>query len=494
MAMHYFAESLLLCMTAAAIGLGLSVLSLKALLAIAPQNIPRLASVALSWESVGFALLLAIVMGAVFGAMPLARQLDLTMLREGGRGLSQSRSQRNLRQGLIVAQIAFALVLLASAGLMIRSFMHLRSVKPGFDPSNTLTFDISIPFGQFDTREKAGGFHREFQRRLAALPGVTSVGAVMSLPLNGGYGTGCSVVFREGRPYANGEQTPCVPTILTAPGFFESLKIGVEGRTMTWADFDQRTQAAVITKALADRMWPGENPIGKGIRTWGPDDKSWFRIVGVIPEMHAEALEQKATEAVFFPGTFFVADQQDGSFNDLAYTVRVKSGNPLALVPAVRRVLREMSPNAPFMDPRTMDDIVAHSMQRTSFIMILLGISAAVALLLSAVGIYGVISYIVTQRRFEIGVRIALGARMTEVARMVLMQSVRLAIIGIALGLGGAWAVTSLLQSLLFGVGAMDPLVLAIVPAVQLVIATAASLAPARRASRIDPIQALRAE
>jgi hypothetical protein len=279
-----------------------------------------------------------------------------------------------------------------------------------------------------------------------------------------------------------------------APGFFETMRIQVRGRTVTWADFDQRTQAAVITKALGDRMWPGEDPVGKGIRIWGPDDKSWYRIVGVVPELRAEALDQKATEAVFFPGTSFQPDRQDGSFNDLDYLVRVRSGDPLSLVAPIRRILTEISPKAPFMEPRTMDDIVAHSMQRTSFIMILLGISAAVALLLSGVGIYGVISYIVTQRRFEIGVRIALGARVAEVARMVLMQSVRLAVVGIVLGLAGAWAVTSLLQSLLFDVSPLDPTVLAIVPVVLLLIATVASLAPARRASRIDPIEALRSE
>jgi putative ABC transport system permease protein len=494
LATHYLAESLLLCMTAAALGVLLSVMSLKALLAIAPQNIPRLADVTVNGASIAFAVGLSVVMGLVFGVMPLASKLDLTTLREGGRGLSQSRSQRNLRQGLIVAQMAFALVLLASAGLMIRSFMHLRSVKPGFDPSNTLTFDISIPFAQYDTREKAGSFHREFMRRLAAIPGVQSVGGTQSVPLNGGYGTGCSVVFREGRPYVNGEETPCVATPTIAPGFFESLRINVRGRTPTWDDFDERTQAVVVTKALADRLWPGEDPLGKGIRTWGPDDKSWYRIVGVVPELHAEALEKKATEAVFYAGTNFSPNQQDGSFNELVYTVRVKAGEPESILPAVRNILKEMSPMSPMMEVQTMDAVVARSMQRTSFIMILLGISAAVALVLSAVGIYGVISYIVTQRRFEIGVRIALGARMSEVARMVLMQSVRLAVIGIAVGLAGAWAVTSLLQSLLFGVGAMDPLVLGVVSPALLGIATAASFVPARRASRIDPIEALRAE
>jgi predicted permease len=493
MAAHYLSESLLLCLAAAAAGVLLSAIGLRAMLAIAPQNIPRLGAVTLSWQSVAFAAGLAAGIGTIFGLMPLLRRnLDMATLREGGRGLSVSRAQRSLRQGLIVAQMAFALILLASAGLMIRSFMHLRSVKPGLDPSNVLAFDISLPFSEYDTREKAGAFHRELQRRIGALPGVVAVGGVTGVPLDGGYGTGCSVVFRENKPYVNGEDTPCVSTPVAAPGFFEALRIEVRGRTPTWRDFDQRTQAVVITRALGDRLWPGEDPIGKGIATNGSGSAFWYRIVGVIPELRAEALDQPPTLAVFYAGTSFWPDRQDGSFNDLTYLVRTESADPLALVPTVRRVMSDMNPRVPFVDGRSMDMIVAHSMQRTSFVMILLGISAAVALLLSAVGIYGVISYVVAQRRFEIGVRIALGARVSQVAGMVLMQSVRLAVIGVSLGLAGTWAVTSLLRSLLFGVSAMDPVVLGLVTLSLLGIATLASFAPARRASRIDPVEALR--
>ena len=494
MAAHYLAESLLLCLMAAVVGLALSMLAIEGLLLIAPANVPRLTSIGLGWPSVAFAFGLALIIGIAFGTIPLARRLDLATLREGGRGLSVSRSQRNLRQGLIVAQMAFALVLLASAGLMIRSFMHLRAVRPGLDPSNTLVFTVALPYNEYDSDSKAGVFHRELQRRIAALPGVERVGGVSSVPLAGGYGTGCSVVYRENRPYINGEQTPCVQTPVASEGFFETMRINVRGRSLRWTDYEARAQSAVVTQALANRLWPGEDPIGKGIGSNGPDSQLWYRVVGVVPELRAEALDAKPTEAVFYPGTSLRIDQQQGNFNELEYVVRVNGVEPLSLVPAVRRLLAEMNPRIPFIDARTMDSIVSHSMQRTSFVMILLGIAAGVALLLSAVGIYGVISYIVTQRRFEIGVRIALGARVGEVARMVLMQSVRLAIAGIALGLGGAWAVTSLLQSLLFGVGAMDPLVLGIVSPALLAVATAASFAPARRAARIDPIEALRSD
>jgi putative ABC transport system permease protein len=495
MAVHYLSESMLLCGSAAIAGVTIAVMGLRALLAIAPKSVPRLAAVTLSWQSIAFAVALALVIGAVFGIMPLLRRnTDMATLREGGRGLSVSRAQRTFRSGLVVAQMAFALVLLASAGLMIRTFMNLRDVKPGLDPSNVLAFDVGLPFGEYDTYEKAGAFHRELQRRIAALPGVTSIGGVSDVPLDGGYGTGCSAVFRENRPYGKDEQTPCVSTPTAAPGFFEALRIPVRGRTPTWVDVDARTQAVVITKALGDRLWPGEDPLGKGIATNGPNSTLWYRIVGVIPELRAEALDQPPTEAVFYAASGLVANRRDGSLNDLTYLVRTKTMNPTTLIPTMRRLLAEMNPRVPFVDGRSMEAVVSHSMQRTSFIMILLGISASVALLLSAVGIYGVISYVVTQRQFEIGVRIALGARVTEVARLVMMQSMRLAVLGILLGLIGTYAVTSVIRSLLFNVSPMDPLVLGTVALMLLVIAGLASFAPARRAARIDPVEALRAE
>jgi putative ABC transport system permease protein len=499
LAAHYLSESLLLCTTAAIVGVALSAAGLKALLAIAPRNIPRLDAISVSWESITFAIALALLMGVIFGLMPLVRRsLDLTALREGGRGLSISRAQRAFRSGLVVAQMAFALILLASAGLMIRSFAHLRAVKPGLDASSTLVFDVALSFSEYDTREKGIAFHSEFQRRLSGLPGVASVGvgSVTDMPLDGGYGTGCAVVWREDRPYPPGQQPACVHTQIALPGYFEAMRMTVRGRTPTWADVNGRTQAVVITKALGDRLWPGEDPIGKGIGSNGAAAKYWYRIVGVIPELRAEALDQAPTEAVFYAATNPDTSQnrRDGSLTGLTYAVRTKGVDPLSLVPAVRKIMTEMNPRIPFIEARTMEAVVAHSMQRTSFLMILLGISASVALLLSAVGIYGVISYVVTQRRFEIGVRIALGARVGEVAELVMMQSVRLALVGIALGLVGTFAVTTLLKALLFNVSPMDPLVLGLVALTLLIIAGLASFAPARRAARIDPVEALRAD
>jgi hypothetical protein len=275
---------------------------------------------------------------------------------------------------------------------------------------------------------------------------------------------------------------------------FETLRIPLVGRAPTWADFDARAQAVVITKALADRLWPGEDPIGKGLNNNGPTYNRFFRVLAVIPELRAEGLDRPPVEAVFYPGTNLSDERRTDNFNYQTILVRTSGAPPLSLAPTIRRIVAELNPRVPFQDARTMEMVVAHSTARTSFIMILLGISAAFALLLSAVGMYGVISYLVTQRRFEIGVRIALGARVAQVARLVVMQSLSLAVLGVAIGLAGSIAMTKVISSLLFGVTATDPLVMGTVVSTLLGIAGAASAIPARRAMKIDPIEALRAD
>ncbi len=491
MAVHYLSESLILCAAAAVVGTWISYAGLRAMIAIAPESIPRLASASVGWPPVLFAASAALVAALSFGLAPLIRGVRLGALREDGRGLTASRSRRWVRDLLVIGQTAMALMLLASAGLMLRSFSRLREVRPGFDHHQVLAFNVSLPFPVYDTREKAGAFHRALQERIASLPGVTSVGSTTNVPLEG-FGTGCSVVWREGRPFDPGQQPPCVSTPVVAPGFFEALHIPVRGRTPTWADVESRFPAVVVTQTLADRLWPGEDAIGKGIGSNGPNSTLWYRVVGVVHELRAEALDAPPTEIAFYPTTGLRPDQRNGSANDQTYLVRTQGIDPRSLMPEARRLLAEANPRVPFVNARTMDDVFSQSMSRTSFVMILLGIAAAVALALSAVGTYGVISYLVTQRRAEIGVRIALGASMRRVSRQVVLQSLRLAVIGVAIGLAGAWATTRLLARLLFDVSPTDPLVLALVATALLVVAGVAAFAPARRAARIDPVEVLR--
>lgn len=490
LAVHYLAESLLLCVAAAGGGVVLAYLGLKALLAMAPASIPRLAAVSLSWTSVLFAFVLAMVAGMVFGLIPLLRhRLEQAVLREEGRGLTMSRGQRTVRSGLVVGQIALALVLLAAAGLMFRSFAQLRNVSPGLDPRDVLVFDVSLPFTEYDTREESWAFHRALQQQLRALPGVVSVGSASDIPLEDF--AICMGVFRE-RPPMTFEEMPCVRRAWTLPGFFETLRIPVQGRPLTWDDVDAATQATVITQALAERLWPGESPIGKGIGSNGPDSDVWYQVVGVVPEFRAEALDLPPSEAVFYPATGLRPGQRSGVLNDQAYVVRTNGIPPETLIPQVRRIVQAMNPRVPVVSPRSMEHVVERSMARTSFVMVLLGIAATMALVLSAVGTYGVVSYLVTQRRSEIGVRIALGAQVAQVARLVVIEAVRLAVLGVVIGLVGAWATTRVLDTLLFNVSPTDPVVLLSVAVGLLAIAALAAFAPARRAARTDPVEALR--
>jgi predicted permease len=490
MAVHYLSESLLLALGAGFAAIWISFAGLRALLAIAP-NFPRLATVGLGWPSVAFALGTALLAGLTFGLMPLLKRgLGAGSLREDGRGLTP-RSHGTMRSGLVVVQMALSVVLLASAGLMLRSFNELRNVEPGFSAENVMAFDVSLPFTEYDTREEALVFHRMLQEQILALPGVTHVGSITALPLEG-YGTGCTVVWREGKPFAAGEETPCVATPVAAPGFFDALQVQVRGRTPTWGDVDGRTQAVVVTQALADRLWPGQDAIGEGINSNGWDSNIWYKVVGVVPELRAEAFDAPPSEAVFYAATSFTPNARSGALNDLTYVIRTSGTTPASLIPQVRRLLEAANPRVPFVNSRTMDQVVSNSLSRTSFVMILLGVAAGVALALSAVGTYGVISYLVTQRRPEIGVRIALGAPVGRVSGLVLFQSLRLALIGVASGLVVAVFATRLLARLLYNVSPTDPVVLASVAALLLGIAALAAFAPARRAARIDPVEVLR--
>ena len=491
MAVHYLAESLTLCAAAAVLGVWLSFAGLRGLLAIAPSDIPRLATVSVSWGTIAFAMACAIACGLLFALPSLNRALSSSSLRENGRGQTASHTRQSARDVMLVGQLALAVVLMAAAGLMIRSLTELRQVKPGFDHENVLAFDVSLPLAEYDTREEAVAFHRQLQERIAALPGVEHVGSVTDLPLEG-FGTGCTVVWREGLPYPPGSQAPCVSTPVTGPGFFEALRIPVRGHTPDWTDVDGLTQAVVVTQALADRLWPGRDAIGQGINSNGPASTTWYRVVGVVPELRGEALDQPASEAVFYPVTNFRPNARSDAINFLTYVIRTKGQDPSALIPPTRRLLAEMNTRVPYVNARTLDQVFSHSTSRVSFVMVLLGIAAAVALILSAVGTYGVVQYLVTQRKPEIGVRIALGASVREVSGMVLVESLRRAALGAVIGLAGAWATTRLLSRMLYAVSPTDPFVLVSVAIGLVGVAAAAAYAPARRAARVDPVEVLR--
>lgn len=493
LAVHYLAESLLLTMTAGALALVLAWAVLHLFVAVAPPNIPRLASVTLGWPTVAFTALLSILLGVAFALAPLATSqvIDTATLRESGRGLTASRGRRLVRDALVVAQMTLALVLLAAAGLMLRTLEQLRHVKPGFDPQRVVVMHVHLPWSRYSGWKPVAAFHRAVQERVAALPGVESVGGGNVVPLvSFGF---CSVVWVEDRPLAPGEEPPCVKVAEAEPGYFRALGIPVRGRAPDWSDAESGTGGVVVTRALAERFWPGENPIGRGIKGNG-SRPPFYRVIGVADDIRGNGLEKPPVEAVFFPILPMEGAPLWSPANDFDLIVRTSLQDPTTVVPTIRRSIAGLDPVVSLDHVQTMTSVVDHSLARVSFILALLGIAAAMALLLSAVGTYGVISYLVAQRWSEIGLRMALGARAAQVTGMVVRHSLRLAAIGAIVGVVAAFATTRLLASLLYGVKPTDPATFIAAAAFLLFVAALASMAPARRAARVDPVEALRAE
>jgi predicted permease len=489
---HYLTEGVLLSLGAGVLGLVFADVGIRLLLALSPAGIPRLEEVGLGGAAVGFAAAVSLGAGVVFGLFPVLRsRIDLAALRDGSRNVSLSPRQHRARAGLVIGQVTLAVVLLAAAGLMLRSFQELRRVEPGFEAEGVLTLEVAIPAARYRSYEDVNRFYRTLLERVEALPGVRSAGAAQVLPLKAmGF---CSIVFVEDKPLAPGEQPPCVGTHQATPGYFEALGIPVAGRAPDWLDMERAAGDVVVTKSLADRLWPGEDPIGKGIKGNG-SEPPFYRVVGVTGELRGRGLDQAASEAVFFPmlplaGTYLWSPPRA-----MHLVVQTQLAQPTELTAAIRRLLDEIDPAIPLGAVQTMAEVVSRSMIRTTFAMLLLGIAAGMALLLGAVGLYGVIAYVVGQREQEIGVRLALGAAGAEVARLIVGQSLRLTLAGVGAGLVVALIVTRVMRALLFEVSPTDPVTLGLVALVLVGVALLASWIPARRAARVDPMVALRAE
>jgi predicted permease len=499
LAAHYLAESIVLSVLGGVLAVGLAFAAVRFLVLLDPASVPRLAELSLGWRPLLVAFVLAVMAGVAFGLIPLMRvssNADVEILR-GGRGQSASRRQLGARSVLVVVQMALAVVLLAAAGLMLRSFQRLRSVSPGFDPDGVLTFEVSLPWSRYGAKEPGPNgylptfrFHRELAERLSSLPGVTGVSMTRSLMMKDG--EGCALVFAKDKDYTR-ETAPCPGNVLAGPGYFETLGVPVRGRTVTWSDMEEKNGSVVISKGLADHLWPGEDPVGKRLRPNGPGEP-WYHVVGVTGELHAKGLDQPSSEAIYYPMMPMEGAPLWSPPTFATYVLRTRAGDPLSLVPAARRIVAEMDREVPLANPQTMNAIVAHSAARTTFAMLLLAIAGGMALVLSAVGIYGVISYTVNQRRAEIGVRMALGAPATRVGRMIVGQSLRVAAVGIGIGLVGALATTRVMQSLLFNVSPNDPLTLGGVTILLVLLGAVSSYAPARRATKVDPVEVLRRE
>ncbi len=488
-------ETLVLSLFAGVLAIAVARGGLGLLIASAPPGLPRLEEIGLGPGTLWFVLGVSLLLGLFLGLVPIAyrafaRTEDLA--RDAGTRSTASRGRNRVRRIMLAGQMALALVLLAAGGLMLRSLERLRSTDPGFDSTDVLTFETFVAGSRYGTFEAVGAFYRQFLERLEGIPGVVRASATTRLPMVAS--SFCASMFIEDRPPDTDDQPPCIAVALATPGFFETLDIPVEGATPTWAEMESGGGGVVITRALADRLWPGESAIGKGIRGNGWS-QPFYRVQGVAQDFHSDGLDRPVLEGVFFPMRPIEGASLWSPPNAMRVVIEA-STEPTSLVPAVRQALSDIDPTVPLADVRGFEEAIASSpsVSRASFTFLLLGIAAALALLLSTIGMYGVVAQLVVERSGEIAVRLALGARLSQVIRMVLGQSLRIAVAGAVVGLVGAAIATRGLRAVLYEVAPGDPITLAAATLLLLLTVAAATWLAARRAGRVDPIRILRAE
>lgn len=481
-------ESLLLSLVGGAFGVLFSVWLTKLLIAISPANSPRFDEIRPDARVLVFTIALTLFTGLVFGLAPAlqASRSDLTEgLREGLRGSGGGARSNRLRGLLMVAEIAMSFVLLVGAGLLIKSFMHLREVKPGFNADNLLTMRVSIPPGKYKDNEPRLQFFQQARDHIQSLPGVQSVGMILSLPLGGDAFNVWRGYIREGRP-ATPEEAGDAAYLPATPEYFRALQVPlIAGRVFTDRDTDNTPKVIIVNETMARKLWPAQSPVGKHITIW-PDEKFAREIVGVVGETKRSLDDQPSNQ-------MYVPLAQDASWPSMSLVIRT-GGDPASASSTVRNEIRTLDKGAPVFNVRTMNDVLATSVAPRRTPMLLLSAFAASALLLAMIGIYGVTAYYVTQRTQEIGIRMALGAQMSDVLKLVLKGGMALAATGIAAGLVGAFAVTRWMTSLLFGVKPTDAMTFIAVSICLLVTALLACYIPARRATKVDPLVALRYE
>ncbi len=482
-------ESVLLALLGSAFGVLLAVWGIDALMTLNPLQLPRYNPVGVDATVLGFTLLAALLTGVFFGLAPAwqAAKLDLhTSLKDGGRTAAEA-GMRRMSNWLVVAEMALALVLLIGAGLLIRSFTQLLQVNPGFNTERVLTMQVLLPQTAYAQPQQRINFFQELETRLKALPEVSGVGMATRLPLLSALNNVTSTLDIESRPLPAG-QRPEIDFRRASTDYFQTLGIPLlKGRTLTEADVANSTGAVVINEALAKRFWPGEDPLGKHLRT-GPssDQAPWQTVVGVVGNIRHLTLELEPRPELYYHTN---SNPPTGP----VFVIRTK-GDPHNVIAAARAQVRQLDRNLPVANVSTMEQLVAQSLVQRRFAMLLFGIFAGLALVLAGVGIYGVVSYSVAQRTQEIGVRMALGAARSDVLRLVLGQGMKLALLGVTIGLGLAVALTRLMQNLLFGVRATDPLTFGLIALLLASVALLACYIPARRATKVDPLVALRYE
>ncbi len=489
-------ESLALAALGGALGVPLAYGALQLLVRLGPAGFPRLEEIGLDAAALTFSIVLSLISGLLFGLIPVLQYASPRIaeaLRSGGRTMSQGRDRQRTRAALVVAQVALALVLMVASGLMIRTFQALRDVFPGFtDPETVQTLRVPIPASEAESAEQVAAVQRRIVDSLAALPGVDAVGLSRSITLDGS--DSWDPIFIEGRSYQEGEVPPLRYFRYVGPNYH--LTIGqplLAGRAIDWTDLDQRRDVVMVSENFALENWDSAaEALGKRVRDNAADN--WREIVGVVADERADGLEQDAPVMIYWPLVVSHNAGPDSVRRSALFTLRTPRAGAQSLVNEVRDAVWSVNRNLPIAEVRTLGEIYERALGRTSFTLILLALAGGMALLLGLVGIYGVISYAVSQRSREIGIRMALGARGGHVKGMFVRHGLALTGIGLAVGLLSAAGLMQLLSKILFEVEPFDPLTYAVVAGCLAVAAAGAAYMPARRATAVDPMEALRAE
>ena len=483
-------ESALLGLCGGVAGLLLAIWGIEALKSFLPSSIPRIDEISPDLRVLAFAGLVSLAVGILAGLLPAWRASHpnlVASLNESARGSSEGTHGRQTRAALVVVEIVLALVLLASAGLLVKSFLRLQKVSPGFDPTNVMTARIALPDSSYGKPAQAAEFYRKLLRRVATLPGVKSAAVAWWFPLSGS-----EIAFNfdiEERPMPKAQQ-PTVQVNVVSPDYFKTIVTPiVRGRDFTERDDAKAPKVVIVSESFAKEFFPNEDPIGKRIRPNGsvdPGDPPVREIVGVVQNIHLISLRDAPKPQIYFPHEQFAIQ---------TVTLMVRTQNdPRLLIAALHNAANEIDKNVPLYRPRAFTEYVSQSIAQPRLNAMLVGLFSTIALLLAAAGIFGVMSYSVTQRTQEIGIRLALGAQRYDVLRLVVGQGMRFVGLGLLLGLIGVFACTRLLQSMLFGVGATDLPTMLVITVILTAVAFVACLLPARRATLVDPVQALRAE